>query len=184
MTPLLRLARLAFLPLLAACGHDSTIGSVEVDAAGTIGPEPLADCATGTERLAITGAYKLDTQSAAPVTREGSVIGLNGLHASNIYAFSVRNAITQDVGTVGTYDLSTTNLKHLEFPAGTDCDTAPAGTCKGFFALAGTFVVKSVQPRYRATFTLTDLRERTTSGGAPGAAIAGTATGCLDVAAP
>lgn len=183
MTPSLRFLLIVFLPPLAACAHDSSVGS-EVDAASPIDAPQSSSCATGSERLRITGAYAIDTSSAATVTRESTVIGLNGLHANKTYVLTVRNALTQDLGAVGSYDVATTNLKHLEIPPGADCDTAPAGTCKGFFALAGTFIVESVQPRYRATFTLTDLREHSTHGDAPGAQIAGTATGCLDVAAP
>lgn len=177
MTTSLRFALIALS--LAACNHDSTVGT-DIDGGVTDGAQ-TGTCASGNDRLVMTGAYTLDTTAAAPVTRDGIVIGLAGQVAGRVYSLVVRDALTQDLGTVGTFDVATTNLKHLETPPGTDCDVAPAGTCKGFFALSGTFVVESVSPRYRATFTLGDLRERTTNGNTPGAAIAGTATGCLDI---
>ena len=179
MTTSLRLVLIA--ASLTACNHDSSVGN-EVDAAGSGIDGTLSDaCQAGSERLVITGAYTLDTASAATVTRNGTVIGLNGQVAGKTYALGVRDALTQDLGTVGTFDVATTNIKHLEIPPQINCDTTQ-GLCKGFFALAGTFVVTSVQPRYHATFTLTDLRQRTTTSGAPGPAIAGTATGCIDAA--
>jgi len=41
--------------------------------------------------------------------------------------------------------------------------------------------VIEVQPRYRATFELSDLRERTDYTNQPGPVMAGTITGCIDV---
>jgi|GEM_PF-6829743 len=177
MTTSLRLPLIALA--LAACNHDSSVGS-DTDG-GVMDATAAGTCANGNDRLVMTGAYTIDTTAAATVTRDGIVIGLAGQVAGNVYALGVRDALTQDLGTVGAFDVATTNLKHLEIPPGADCDVAPAGTCKGFFALSGTFVVESVSPRYRATFTLGDLRERTTNGNTLGAPIAGTATGCLDV---
>jgi hypothetical protein len=44
--------------------------------------------------------------------------------------------------------------------------------------------VLEVQPRYRATFMLSDLSERHDTTNQAGAPLAGTISGCLDVAAP
>lgn len=165
--------------LLAACEHDSNVGT-EVDASTDGGS--VAMCSPGSDRLVIGGAFSIDTQQIANVTVSGKVVGVGGQHAGNTVAFSVRNTLTDDVGTLGAHDVSTTNMKQLEVPPGGDC--SQAGACTGFFALSGTFTVLEVQPRYRATFTLGDLFERHDDSNTPGPALAGTVAGCIDVAAP
>jgi hypothetical protein len=179
MTPSKLAFALVIVPLLAACEHDSNVGT-EVDA-------PAANngtCPLGSDRLVIDGAFTVDTQTIGFVTVAGKVIGVAGQHAGKTIGFTVRDALGDDLDALGDHDVATKNMKHLESPPGTECETAPIGTCRGFFALAGTFTVSQVQPRYRATFTLTELHERHDSTDQLGAPIAGTVTGCLDVQAP
>jgi hypothetical protein len=52
--------------------------------------------------------------------------------------------------------------------------------CPGWYAFAGAYHVISVHPRYRATFTLTDLRARQYASDPPGDPIDGTIVGCVD----
>ncbi|MBS1122530.1 MAG: hypothetical protein H6Q90_4758 [Deltaproteobacteria bacterium] len=175
--------------LLAGCEHDSNVGST-VDAAQSTadssidGPPQSGACTPGNDRLLMNGAFVLDTQTITYVTVGGKVAGFGGPHGGDTVSFSVRSALTQDLDALGDHDVATTNMKFLEQPTGVDCSTAPAGTCNGFFALAGTFTVTQIQPRYRATFTLTDLREHHDITDQLGAPIAGTVTGCLDVQGP
>jgi hypothetical protein len=180
---------IALVLLLAACEHDSNVGS-SVDAPPSTGdaaldaPAQAGTCTPGSDRLVLDGAFLVDTQSIAPVTVSGKVAGFGGLHAGNSASLLVRNTFTQDLDALGDHDVATTNLKYLEQPQGVDCTTEPAGTCKGFFALAGTFTVTALQPRYQATFTLTDLREHHDITDQLGPVIAGTITGCVDVQGP
>lgn len=164
--------------LLAACEHDSNVGT-EVDA-----PAASGTCTPGNDRLLIDGAFVVDTQMVGFVTVGGKVIGVAGQHAGKTLGFTVRDVLADDVDALGDHDVAAANMKHLEGPPATDCATAPLGTCIGFFALAGTFTVTEVQPRYRATFTLSELHERHDSSDQLGSALAGTVTGCIDVQAP
>lgn len=161
-------------------GVDAPAGSTDaaLDAPAANG------CPRGADRLSLHGAFAVDTASVAFVTSAGKLVGVAGSHAGNPFAFSVRDVLHQDLSTVGDHDVVATNLKYFEAPSGTDCATAPAGTCRGFFALAGTYTVLELQPRYRATFALADLRERHDITNQAGAPLAGTITGCLDVPAP
>lgn len=189
MSSSLRIFAVSIVSLLAACEHDSTVGS-QVDAPGATGDGAIdgvtqpGTCILGNDRLLFGGPFVVDTMTVAYVTISDKVVGVAAQQSGKTLSFTVRNALTQNLDTIGDHDVATTNLKHLEIPSGADCDTDPPGTCNGFFALAGTFSVTQIQPRYRATFILTDLRERHDNTNVLGPAIAGTITGCLDVQAP
>ncbi len=158
------------LSSVVGCG-DAVDPEVDAPTAGTCG---------GGDRFVLDGAVVFETSSVGPVTVDGKIAGVNGLLASSeLYTFSSRNPLV-DLDAVGARDVASLNLKYLRTPQGADCSTA-AGGCRGFFALGGTYTVIEVQPRYRATFELSDLRERTDYTNQPGPAMAGTITGCIDV---
>jgi len=170
---------------LAACGDPAAVGpDAPTSTADAALDAVTAACLPGTDRLSLHGAFEVETSSVAYVTSAGKIIGVGGVTAGKSFAFSVRDVVHADVDTLGDHDVAATNLKFLEMTPGSDCATAPAGSCTGFFALAGTYTVIEVQPRYRATFTLSDLSERHDNTNQAGAPLAGTITGCLDVAAP
>jgi hypothetical protein len=176
--------------LLAACEHDSNIGadidaSVATSDAAADGAVQAGTCTPiGNDRLVMSAPFNVDTQSVAYVTVGGKLVGVGGLSAGKTLAFSVRNVLTQSFDWTGDQDVALTNLKYLETPSGADCDTDPPGTCKGFFAVAGTFRILQTQPRFRATFELTDLREHNDTSNTAGPSIAGMVTGCVDAEAP
>jgi|MudIll2142460700_1097286.scaffolds.fasta_scaffold13930_3 hypothetical protein len=161
------------LASLVGCG-DPTDSSSVPDASTSVG-----NCGGG-DRFVLDGPVMFTTSSVGPVTTNNKVSGVAGLlGTSELYTFSARNPLV-DLDALGPHDVASVNLKYLRGPQGADCSTA-AGGCRGFFALAGTYTVIEVQPRYRATFELSDLRERTDYSNQPGPAMAGTITGCLDV---
>jgi hypothetical protein len=159
------------LASVVGCG-DAVDSEVDAPTAGT--------CGGGGDRFVLDGAVVFETSSVGPVTVDGKIAGVNGLLASSeLYTFSSRNPLV-DLDAAGSQDVAAVNLKYLRGPQGADCSTA-AGGCRGFFALGGTYTVIEVQPRYRATFELSDLRERTDYTNQPGPAMAGTISGCVDV---
>jgi hypothetical protein len=170
------------LALASLVGCSDTADPVSIpDASNTVdAPTSVGTCGDGVNRFVLDGAVTFETGSVGPITVDGKIAGVGSpLGSGEFYAFSSRNPLV-DLDSMGLHDIATLNLKYLRGPQGADCSTA-AGGCRGFFALAGTYSVIEVQPRYRATFELTDLRERTDYTNAPGPAIAGTITGCLDV---
>jgi hypothetical protein len=137
--------------------------------------EAAVDCVD--EEIELHGPVSLATRSAATVTSGGKIAGVNGSAGANrLYVLNVRPTAGKDLDAVGTYDVAMVPLQYLDQPLG-GCSGAAA--CIGFFALAGTIEVTAVQPRFRATFTLRDLRERADSNSSPGAAIPGEITGCV-----
>ena len=168
---------------LAACGDPASVGP---DAPATTADAALdavaSACSPTIDRLSLRGAFEVETSSVAYVTSAGKVVGVAGVVAGKSFAFSVRDVVHADVDALGDHDVAATNLKFLEMTPGSDCSTA--GSCTGFFALAGTYTVLEVQPRYRATFSLSDLSERHDNTNQAGAPLPGTISGCLDVAAP
>lgn len=171
--------RLLCLVLLGACGGSHEPAAVDAppgspDAAVDT-PVVTGDCSSG-EHVTLQGAFTLDVPSAAVVTLSDKVIGVGGAPTpGTIYTLSVRRPTMTDLDAVGVHDVATTNLKYL---AGSGCSTA--GACTGFFALGGTVTVTETTPRYRATFTLTDLYHHDDTSDQLGAPIAGTITGCVN----
>jgi hypothetical protein len=166
---------LAWCISLAACGGtdpgpsgqqvDATVPDTDSASAG-----PCTD-----ESFQLHGAIELVTDSAGTSTSDGKIAGVAGRSSpGRFYSFNARS-ILATLDTVGTYDVSTVNLKYFEQPMGGCGD----GTCVGFYAMAGTYEVTSTQPMYRATFTLSDLRERSEAGSTPGPSMQGTITGCV-----
>ena len=172
------LARLVATLGLVGCGGDAHPDTV--DAAPTADADPTARCPGGAH-LALRGAVVLDTSSIAAATVNAKVVGVAGLAGADEIVLSLRHAVPGDLATVGSYDVATTNLKYLDMASGSAC--AP-GTCTGFFAVAGTYTVAQVQPRYQATFVLTQLLAHDDISDQAGAPIAGTVTGCIDVSSP
>ena len=157
----------------------SLIGCGGADPSSTVDASSVDDCGGG-NRFVLDGAVVFETSSVGAVTTNDKVSGVAGLPGANeLFTFSARNPLV-DLDALGPHDVASINLKYLRGPQGADCSTA-AGGCRGFFALAGTYTVIEVQPRYRATFELSDLRERTDYTNQPGPVMAGSITGCLDV---
>jgi hypothetical protein len=143
---------------------------------------PTALCAGG-DQIVLTGAWSLDTSTLAVVTVDGKATGVNGSHIEGgFFLFGTRISFGGDLEALGTHDIATKNLKYLQKPNGASCATP--GTCEGFFAMGGSYMVTQVHSRYQATFTLADLFQHNDSSDTPGAPIAGTITGCVDVGFP
>jgi hypothetical protein len=170
--------RLIALVFVAACGgtpEPAVVDAPTSSDAAVDTPVVAGDCSTG-EHVTLQGAFALDVASAAVVTLSDKVIGVGGAPTpGTIYTLSVRRPTMTDLDAVGVHDVATTNLKYL---TGTGCSTA--GACSGFFALGGTVTVTETSPRYRATFTLTDLYHHDDTSDQLGAPIAGTITGCVN----
>jgi hypothetical protein len=182
--------RSAVLVGAAACGSNTPGNSGEEPAAVDAPAESsdaavdalLALCAGG-DQMVLAGAWSLDTKALAVITVAGKATGINGSHMEGgFFLFSTRSLVGLDLEALGTHDISAKNLKYLQKPNGASCATP--GTCAGFFATGGSYTVGQVHPRYQATFTLTDLFQHNDSGDTPGAPIAGTITGCVDVMFP
>ena len=134
----------------------------------------VADC--GTYGFKMSGAVTFTSPVSAPATRDGLVIGVVGYDATAAYALAIWDSLTADLNGVGAHDISTAHVDFLQMPPDGVCGTP--GTCPGFVATSGSFVVTSTAP-YAATFTLGDLYARDGSSTDVGAAIAGAVTGCL-----
>jgi hypothetical protein len=168
-----------------ACGGgDDTSGGPDAPPGPPDGPPGApdarpTDCAGDADRILIDGAYSFVHGSPGLVTIDGKVIGVSGAipgQPPKTYSFVIRDIAAGDLDTVGAHDVAAQNLKFLEQPSG-GCDT---GGCTGFFAKAGTYTVTESAPRYRATFTLSDLAARTDATDTEGPALAGTITGCIN----
>ena len=142
-------------------------------------PAPSGKC--GTEQLQMSGAFSVDTPSAAVLSVNNVVIGVGGLGAgaTTSYALSLEDPLHGELATAGVHDVASANLKYLSAPASANCQTA--GQCTGFVATTGMFEIESETP-YRASFTLGDLHAYDGSSSALGAAIAGEVTGCVAAA--
>jgi hypothetical protein len=164
------------LVLLAACA-DPTSSREQPDAAlASTDAQPASSTGCTDEAFELGGAVSLVTRSASTITVSGKVAGVSGASdSSRLYAMNVRLGSGGDLDEIGTYDVATLHIQYLDQPYG-GCS---AGTCIGFFAMAGTIEVIARTPMYRATFTLQDLRERADAASSPGAPIAGEVTGCV-----
>jgi hypothetical protein len=181
-------SRLAIVSLvLASCSGDDG-GGTSIDAMTLDSPPgipdaedgdapPPTDCTSDNDRLILSGAWTFNHSSVSLITLDMRVIGVSGnlpAPAFGNYTFTVRDAMA-DIDALGDHDIVMKNLKYLEQMG----SCATPGNCNGFFAKAGTFTVTEVTPRYRATFTLTDLYARMDTSNTEGAPIAGTITGCM-----
>lgn len=148
------------------------------------GPDASSATCDGTsDAFAFSGAVTtFDAFDFGLVTLGGKVVGMAG-SATNTDVLSFNSLPLTELETLGDHDVATQNITSLRAPFNHSCDTGNT-VCHGFFAHAGTYKVTAVHPRYQATFTLTDLFERTDNSDQPGAAIAGSITGCVDKANP
>jgi hypothetical protein len=169
--PILKL----MLPMvvLAACSGEDSPNTT--DATQEVGCEGNGD------RFVLDGAFAIDSDELGPVTVEGKVAGFMGAAGGgNVFALTKRHTpLDGDWDAVGEHDISGEHAKYLRFPFD-DSSCATPGACSGFFALAGKVVVHAVEPRFLASFELTELFERSDSSDTQGAPIAGTITGCVD----
>jgi len=172
---------IAFVSLAAAgCASKPGSGSGSgsdpegVDSGVAADSGPVADC--GSYGFKMSGAVAFTSPVSATATRDGAVIGVVGYDATAAYTLAIWDSLTADLDGVGTHDVSTAHLDFLQMPPNGVCSTP--GTCPGFVATSGSFVVSSIAP-YAATFTLGDLYARDGSSTDVGAAIAGEVTGCL-----
>jgi len=151
---------------------------------GSQGPDgPLADCTGPNDAFAFSGAIPtFQAYDFGLVTSGGNVVGMAG-SALNTDVLAFNTLPLTELSTLGDHDIATQNITSLRAPFNHSCDTGNT-VCHGFFAHGGTYSVTAVHPRYQATFTLTDLFERTDNTANLGAPIAGTITGCVDKANP
>lgn len=173
---------LAYLGLVA-CGSNQP-GSNSPDAAGS--PDGAVDptCGSGGDRFVFGGAMSVDSPSFGFVTVNSKVAGVAGAASpGELVSFGPRHIIGVDLEVLGDHDVAIENFMELRAPLNAMCEAGNT-VCNGFYALAGTYTVLEVHPRYRATFMLSSLQERHDNTGMPGAAIAGSITGCVDKANP
>jgi hypothetical protein len=121
-------------------------------------------------------------------TGPGNQINGIGGRATNTDVISFgTNVFGAELETLGDHDVTVQNIDSIRSPyAPSNLHTCDPGNtvCHGFFAHAGTYTVHAVHPRYQATFTLSDLYDRSDNTSPPGAPLAGTITGCVDKANP
>jgi hypothetical protein len=162
---------------LTACAGDSD------DASGA--DDEVPDVCDGTaDRFVYVGAVEADHVDFGFTTVNGKIVGTGGAAQNrDLIAFTLRDPATYDLESLGDHDVALQNITALRAPLGATCETGNT-QCRGFFALAGTYTVLEVHPRYRATFEISDLYERTDNFGPPGAAIEGTIRGCIDKTNP
>ena len=183
--PLTRHMKSLFVPLvLYGCQPVSQVGA-QSDATITTNPDapstPNTCNGTG-DSWVYSGAIAFEAYDFGMVTFGGKVVGFAGSALnSDVLSFDTRPLT--ELETLADHDIAVQNITALRAPFDVSCDTGNT-LCHGFFAQAGTYTVHAVHPRYQATFTLTNLFERTDNSGPPGAAIAGTITGCVDKANP
>ncbi|MEP6860274.1 MAG: hypothetical protein ABJE66_06630 [Deltaproteobacteria bacterium] len=178
--------RLLLTIAICGCQPVSQVGS-QRDATTT--DTPIAHACDGThDDFVFSGASDFVAYDFGFTTLGGKIVGIagSGLNA-DILSFNLTK-FTFDLEALGDHDVATQNLTSLHMPYdpasnGHTCD--PGNTvCHGFYAQSGTYTVNAVHPRYQATFTLSNLKDRTDNTSPPGAAIAGTLTGCVDKANP
>ena len=173
-----------FLTLvIAGCQPVSHVGD-QVDAMPGTADAPIANTCNGTgDSFVYTGAITaFQAYDFGMVTSNGQVIGLAGSALNtDVLAFNTRPFA--EIETIGDHDVAAENITALRAPFNQSCDTGNT-VCHGFYAQGGTYTVHALHPRYQVTFTLSNLFERTDNSSPPGAAIAGSITGCVDKANP
>ena len=176
--------RLVIWITLGGCSPMSQVGT-QADASVDHGADAApADICNGTEdAFVFSGAIPtFEAYDFGLVTSGGHVVGMGG-SAPNTDVLSFNTLLLEELDTLGDHDIAVENLQALRAPFNQSCDTGNT-VCHGFFADAGTYTVHALHPRYQATFTLSDLYERSDNTGPRGAAIAGTIAGCVDKANP
>ncbi len=163
-----------FTTFVLAVGCASKPGS----GSGSDGPDSGVAAACAPHGFEISGAMSFTSAVSTTATRDGAVIGVVGFDTTAAYGLSIYDSLTADLDGVGAHDISTAHVDFLEMPPSGVCGTP--GTCPGFVATSGSFVVSSTSP-YAATFTLGDLYAYDGSSTAVGAAMAGQVTGCVAV---
>jgi hypothetical protein len=168
---------------LAGCQPVSQVGA-QTDAAPGTADAPIDNTCSGTgDSFVYTGAITaFQAYDFGLVTSNGLVVGFAG-SATNADVLAFNTKALAEIDTVGDHDVATENITALRAPFNVSCDTGNT-MCHGFYAQAGTYTVHAAHPRYQATFTLSNLFERTDNSSPPGAQIAGTITGCVDKANP
>jgi hypothetical protein len=148
------------------------------DAPSTTDGPIATDPSCAGERIHLAGAFELDSASAAVVEVSTRIVGVGGFtaNAAGSYSMVARDVLTDDFAALGVHDVALKNVKLLTGAASAGCQSP--GECTGFIARSGRFEVTGLSP-YRATFALGDLYSYDGSTTAPGAAIAGEATGCV-----
>jgi hypothetical protein len=169
-----KLALVTALFLAVGCSSKPGSGSGSGSDPDDVDSGVAADC--GTYGFKISGAMSYSSPVVTTVTRDGAVIGVAGFYDATPFALAIYDSITADIDGVGSHDISAAHLDFLDMPASGMCSTP--GTCHGFVAMSGSFVVTSATP-YVATFTLGDLYAYDGSSTAYGAAIPGEVTGCV-----
>jgi hypothetical protein len=169
--------------VITGCQPVSQVGA-QTDAVPVTADAPIDNTCNGTgDSFVYAGAVTaFQAYDFGLVTSNGHVVGFAGsaLNA-DVLAFNTRGLA--ELETIGDHDVAAENITALRAPFNVSCDTGNL-VCHGFYAQAGTYTVHAAHPRYQATFTLSDLFERTDNSSPPGAQIAGTITGCVDKANP
>lgn len=160
---------------LAACGSDPH-QAPDAPTAMPDAPAAASPCTAGHE-LELHGAFEAISPSAGVVTIDGKASGVAGGASGDVVTFAIREW-HPGIDLETDRDVADVNLAYLREPYMGSCAPTP---CEGFYAFSGTFHVLALHPRYQATFVLGDLRARHTATDAPGDAIAGSVTGCIDV---
>ena len=185
------------LVLLAACNHDSSVGSNHPDApsspdSGSGGSDSMqqpVEC-TGTKLFAMNGpVVAAHIEATKPLMfvlggQTNDVMGARGELTDGTFFYMRRDGDfgDGDLAQIGNYDVSQYpyNIQFSHAPVAHEgCESTPG--CADWLAVSGTFSVTQVQPVYRATFTLSMLCEGDSPGGTP---ITGSVTGCLAVPNP
>lgn len=171
---------LAFV--VCGCQPTSSVGTEGSDA-------PIAHtCDGASDAFVFSGTAEFVAYDFGLVTSGGKVVGMAGSATNaDLLSFNLTN-FTLELETLGDHDVAAEHLTSLRMPYdpasnGHTCDPGNS-VCHGFYAEAGTYTVLAVHPRYQATFTLSNLLDRTDNSSPPGAPLTGTITGCVDKANP
>jgi hypothetical protein len=170
------------LVALAGCEPISQVGA-QSDAGASDHDAEIANTCDGTgDAFVFSGAVAFQAYDFGMITSNGQIVGLAG-SALNTDVMTFNSHALTELETAGPHDVAVQNITSLRAPFDQSCDTGNT-VCHGFFAHAGTYTVHAVHPRYQVTFTLSDLYERSDNASPPGAAIAGSISGCIDKANP
>lgn len=159
----MKLAALSLL-LLGACASDDS---------GDTGDSNAGRCSS--EEIYMVGAFEAHAASAGTVRVDNEVVGVEGFLGTKGYSLFVNSPLADNL-TLGDLDVAAHPLRYVESTGNGDC--TGTGVCHGFIAMAGTISVDDVAP-FHAEFALSDLHETDGASSTPGAAIAGSVTGCF-----
>jgi hypothetical protein len=165
---------------LAGCSPESEVGA-QLDAATqqpADAPGAVNSCGGTGNTLTYSGAVSFDAYDFGMVTSNSIIVGF-AASSLNADVLTFNSRTLTDLQALGDHDIATNNLTAMRGPFNTECSTGNT-VCHGFYADAGTYTVHAVHPRYQVTFTISNLFDRTDNESGPGAAIAGSITGCVD----